>query len=460
LVTRFLSPNNQGQVWEVSASVMTLTRTFGLALENTADSENGGRGLPNYVLDAGISPDGRRVWIPSKKDNINRGQFRDGQPLDADNTVRSILSQIDLAGNAEVFVVRKDVDDQGLPAAVCFSPVGDLVFVAFIVNNEVLAFDTATGNQVAGLIVSSAPSGLSMKPDGTRLYVHNFLSRTVTTVDVTGLVNGTSSSMTALGTTTLITTEKLSAQVLSGKRIFYNANDPRMSAEGYMSCASCHLDGDQDGRVWDFTDRGEGLRNTIPMIGRGGMAHGPVHWTGNFDEIQDFELDIRNGFGGAGFITGTPNSSLGAPNAGRSSDLDAMAAYVTSLSVVPRSPFRNSNGTMTAQAVAGQAHFTSKGCATCHSGANFTDSALNVFHDVGTIKSGSGKRLGATLTGFDTPTLRGVWSTAPYLHNGAAATLPDVFNTTNAPTSKGHDRFRELTTAQQDELIRYMLELE
>ena len=31
---------------------------------------------------------------------------------------------------------------------------------------------------------------------------------------------------------------------------------------------------------------------------------------------------------------------------------------------------------------------------------------------------------------------------------------------TNAPAGKGHDRFRELTTAQQDELLRYMLELE
>ncbi len=469
--TRFLSPDTQGQVWEVDPATMTLAPTgttrpanpFVLGIETTADSTSGGRGLPNYLLDAGISPDGKRLWLPAKKDNIQRGTGpgHSGGALTPDNSVRSILRQLDLVGGSEVTLARKDVDNQGMPAAVCFSPMGDLVFVAFITNNEVLAFDTTTGNQVAGVVVGSAPSGLTIKPDGTRLYVHNFLSRTMTTLDIAGLVNATSSTMTDLGQTTLITTEKLSATVLAGKKIFYNADDLRMSAEGYISCATCHLDGGHDGRTWDFTDRGEGFRNTITLLGRSGMGHGPVHWTGNFDEIQDFELDIRNAFGGSGFITsGTPNSSLGAPNAGRSAELDAMAAYVASLTTHPKSPYRNTDGSMTTAAVNGSAHFTNKGCNTCHSGANFTDSALNVFHDVGTIATASGKRLGATLTGFDTPTLRGVWATAPYLHRGQAADLLSVFSTTNAPAGKGHDRFRELTTTQQDELIRYLLELE
>jgi len=190
------------------------------------------------------------------------------------------------------------------------------------------------------------------------------------------------------------------------------------------------------------------------------MGHGPVHWTGNFDEIQDFDNDIHNHFGGTGFLNGTQNPPLGTANAGRNADLDAMAAYVASLTTMPRSPFRNTNGTNTASALSGQTHFANKGCATCHSGTNFTDSALGLFHDVGTIRTNSGKRLGATLTGFDTPTLRGLWQTPPYLHNGAAPTLGDVFTTTNAPAGKGHDRFRELDATQQADLIRYLQELE
>ena len=53
--------------------------------------------------------------------------------------------------------------------------------------------------------------------------------------------------------------------------------------------------------------------------------------------------------------------------------------------------------------------------------------ALRHLDNVGTIKQpSSGQRLGATLTGIDPPTLRDVWATAPYLHDGSAATLADA----------------------------------
>jgi hypothetical protein len=161
------------------------------------------------------------------------------------------------------------------------------------------------------------------------------------------------------------------------------------------------------------------VRQTSSLLGRGGVAQqGPVHWTGNFDEIQDFENDIRGpGFGGTGFLTEADFAltwdTLGTPKAGRSAELDALAAYVSSLTSAPTSPFRNSDGTMTADAIAGQAIFSSAGCATCHSGSEMTDSALNVFHDVGTITAASGQRKGQTLTGFDTPTVIGVWARRP-----------------------------------------------
>src|SRR6185436_18025715 len=145
------------------------------------------------------------------------------------------------------------------------------------------------------------------------------------------------------------------AQVLLGKKIFYNAADPRMSRDSYTSCASCHLDGDNDGRTWDFTQFGEGVRATSSLLGRGGMGQGPVHWTGNFDEIQDFENDMRGAaFGGTGFLSegdfAATSDTLGATKAGRNADLDALAAFVGSLSVSPPSPFRNADGSMTADA--------------------------------------------------------------------------------------------------------------
>ncbi len=129
--------------------------------------------------------------------------------------------------------------------------------------------------------------------------------------------------------------------------------------------------------------------------------------------------------GDALFNTGTRNQPLGDAKKGISADLDALAAYVASLSAVAPSPLRNTNGSLTAAGVSGRTVFTAQ-CASCHGGANFTGSSLGNLKDVGTLKTSSGTRLGAILTGIDIPTLRGAWATAPYLHNGSAATVEDA----------------------------------
>ncbi len=122
----------------------------------------------------------------------------------------------------------------------------------------------------------------------------------------------------------------------------------------YISCASCHLDGDQDGQVWDFTDRGEGLRNTTKLRGSGWQGRRATSLQRHFDEVQDFENDIRAFFGGTGlmsdayFNSGTRSQPLGAPKAGVSTDLDALAAYADLLdSSLGRSPSSQANGAMT-----------------------------------------------------------------------------------------------------------------
>ena len=66
---------------------------------------------------------------------------------------------------------------------------------------------------------------------------------------------------------------------LCSKKLFYDARDPRLSRDSYMSCASCHNDAGGDGRVWDMTGLGEGLRETVSLKGRGGMAQGFLHWS-------------------------------------------------------------------------------------------------------------------------------------------------------------------------------------
>jgi cytochrome c peroxidase len=75
----------------------------------------------------------------------------------------------------------------------------------------------------------------------------------------------------------------------------------------------------------------------------------------------------------------------------------------------------------------------------CHSGKQFTDSALNVRHDIGTVKATTGKRLNATLDGLDTPTLLSVWQTAPYLHDGSAKTLEEAIQAHHSASNLSND---------------------
>jgi MYXO-CTERM domain-containing protein len=191
-----------------------------------------------------------------------------------------------------------------------------------------------------------------------------------------------------------------------------------------------------------------------------------VHWSGNMDEIQDFERDIRESFDGAGFMSDADYDArkdasgifdpLSTPSAGASPELDALAAYITSFEHVGRSPFRNADGSFSKDAREGRKVFERAGCVPCHSGPDFTDSPLNVLHDVGTLLPTSGNRLGAALTGIDTPTLKGLWQTAPYLHDGRAATLYDVF----AATQDHMGVVSNLSQIELDQLVRYLLELD
>jgi sugar lactone lactonase YvrE len=461
-VTRFRSANEGGEIHEFAdnGTALSAVRSFTLGIDPGPDREDSGRGVPNYISTLAIAPDLSRAWAPSKKDNIERGLRRDGLALTFESSVRTILSAIDLGTNAEIPGARIDFNDADMADAVVLSPLGDYLFVAMQGTNEVRVIDAYSGALVGAVEQTGlAPQGLAIDPAGATLYVHNFMSRSVAAYSIAGLTQSIDFTMPLLGTIPTVETDALSATVLLGKQVFHNAADRRMNLDRYLSCASCHLDGGQDGRVWDFSNRGEGFRNTISLEGRGGTAMGRVHWSGNFDEIQDFENDIRGGFGGLGFLSDDQfgltdrGDPLGASKAGLNADLDALADYVGSLQTVGRSPYRNPDGSLTADGVLGRDVFNRLDCYECHGGGGFTDSAQGLSHDVGTIAQESGFARGYPIRGLDTPTLRGLWKTAPYLHHGGAATLADVLTAAHGVPAEtgGEDRAR---------LIAYLLQID
>lgn len=463
LVSRFISPplpgeataspvarsgrgEHGGEVVVVDPVSLTVIRTIVLKVSERPDSTLQGRGLPNYLGAAAIAPDGLSAWIPSKQDNLMRGTLRDGLSLDFQSTVRAISSRILLGDQlVEDDALRVDHDNSGVASAAIFHPGGRHLFVALETSRHVAVVDPDSGRELFRFNSGLAPQGLAVSEDGSRLYVNNFMERTVAVFGLAELA--VEERVLRLATIAAVRSEKLLPQVMAGKQLFYDALDTRLARDGYLSCASCHADGGGDGRTWDFTGFGEGLRRTISLRGRAGGST-PLHWSGNFDELQDFEGQIRDFAGGRGLMGdddfAATRDPMGLPKAGISPALDALAAYMKSLTQHAPSPHRAIDGSLTADAAEGRLLFNSAGCLGCHNGADFngSDGALR---SIGTIKPASGSRAGGPLVGIRTPALREAWQAGPFLHDGSAATVTQAIAAHASYSSLGRDELARLS---------------
>ncbi len=415
-----------GEVLKLDATTLDLEATIVIHHGEDVITEFSAPGIPNYLGAAAISPDRSQAWVPAKQDNIKGGLARSGLALAHDSTVRAITSRIDLATSTEDEAARIDHDDASVASASLFGSFGAYLFTALEGNREIAVSDAHSKFQLGRFPAGRAVQALALSPDGRTLYAHNFMDRTISVHDLADLIDFDDVDVPTRATIALVETEALAPDVLLGKQHFYDAQDERLAKQGYMACAACHNAAGGDGRVWDFTQFGEGLRNTTDLQGRG-VGHGRVHWTSNFDEVQDFEGQIRGFALGLGLMDDADfefedrSEPFGLPKAGLSTDLDALAAYVASLVQAGDSPHRAADGSFTPEAIAGRDVFAASTCAACHLGAAFSNS------ESGTRSSiGSHQPLSGADGGFDTPTLRGLWWNAPYLHDGSAATLEDA----------------------------------
>lgn len=468
-VSHFITRTLTGFLTRISLASPVTTEVVPLADNPGPDTPSSSAGTPNLLSALTIDPAGQHVWAGGLKSNSRRGSFLSGRPLTPENTVRGYFGPVLIDSATELLNRRIDSNNADSISAIAFSPSGRYAYVIHQGAEMLSVYDIPAASEIipgdgtpvpfeSRIDVGNAPQGVLVSSNGQRAYVANFLSRDLTALDLSSPTNPVVVARVPS------TTEPLPASVANGKRLFYRSRAPKHSRDNYIACASCHADGGMDdGQTWDFTQRGEGLRNTTDLRGRGGMSHGPVHWSANFDEIQDFENDIVKEFGGTGLAEDgePPNPPLGNPNAGRSQDLDDLAAYLSSLEQRPRSPFRKYDGTLTDAALRGKTLFLSPAlkCTDCHVAPRFTDSTTNfILHNVGTLTAGSGSRLGGALSGLDTPTLIGLWASAPYLHDGSALTLDAVIARRNS--NNQHGVTSELTPSQRDDLVAYLLSID
>ncbi|HEX8910970.1 MAG TPA: PQQ-binding-like beta-propeller repeat protein [Humisphaera sp.] len=350
------------------------------------------------------------------------------------------------------------------PWEVAVTPDGRRLFAVFSGTNDLFACEVVDDDyrelRHKGTVqLGNNPRAVSVSPDGATFYVYNALDFAVVAYDVATLKKTS---------TVAVTDNPLTEEALVGKRLFYSALRP-MASRRWISCSSCHPDGETDGRTWQNP---EGLRETPPLAYLA-WTH-PLHWSADRDEVQDFEHTIRGQLmQGTGLVRGPVNPSLGKPNKGLSKELDALAAYTNSHQKIPLSP--HAKGGLTESALRGRAVFLSAEtkCATCHSGPFYTDSRPGpelVTHDVGTGPAEPGKPADAAATTgrpapnpdpsekmgpkYDTPTLLGVYKSAPYLHHGRARTLDEVLTTYN-PGDR-HGKTSHLTPAERADLVEFL----
>jgi YVTN family beta-propeller protein len=275
----------------------------------------------------------------------------------------------------------------------------------------------------ARIPVGSNPRGIAVSPDGTQVAVANRLDDSVSLIDAATDSVSDTISLYERGDHA---PEGDEAVGRDGEKLFHSG---RLSFSGQFSCASCHPDGHADGLNWDLPADGfNNFHNTKSLLAIEGTA--PYGWLGTSPTLRER-------------FTGTLRHLFQHEPTG--SEAEALEAYLSQLQLPAAA---GAPGEKTKAVVGrGRALFEGKaGCRDCHVGTKFTDRSR---HDVGTGSDGA--------TEFDTPTLLRISTTAPYLHDGRAATLEEIFTKRNSAGLHGHAA--DLAPAELAELVEYLKSL-
>lgn len=291
----------------------------------------------------------------------------------------------------------------GDPGALAFAAGGTLILALGGVDQ------VATGRSAAHLqrriAVGRRPTALAVSPDGRTVAVAETLDDTVAFLDVE---SGEPKPRVALGP------RREPSLAERGERLFFDA---RLSRGGWMSCHSCHTEGHSNGLNVDTFGDGEfGAPKRVPsLLGVG--ETGPWSWNGRFvkldDQVHQSTLTTMQG--------AWPTDA----------EVAELTAYLRALAPPPPAV----TGSLSAAASRGRELFTRE-CAQCHAPPRYTSAG---HFDVG-LTDAAGNRE------FNPPSLRGVGTRSPLLHDGRAATLDDVFRRVRHPAGDewGGDEIADL----------------
>jgi YVTN family beta-propeller protein len=338
-----------------------------------------------------------------------------------------------------------------LPWGVAITPDSSRIFVSTAGSQSVTSIDvqhllatvqrrrkpfandlSASANYVSRRIpVGRNPRGLSISPDGRRLYVANRLDDTISVIDA--------KSEKVISTISLGGPGNIDA-LRRGERLFFTSE---FAFQGQFGCSNCHIDATIDGLQWDLEPDGfgkdvvdnrslENLAGTEPFKWNGGNPDMPTECGPRTEKFffrsQSFTQQQLTDL--VTFVYSLPYR----PNRYRSPDGELTAAQERGKAIFER--VKSKNGKSIPEA---------NQCGFCHSGPKYTNQRQ---FDVG-----SGKAIDRSPL-IDVPQLSNVAYSSPYLHDGSAPSLEEIWTIFNPKDT--HGVTNDLTKDELNDLIEYL----
>ncbi len=302
------------------------------------------------------------------------------------------LSRLTLGSGIDTF----DLSAHAQPSGIVFEAAGGSAWICAFGSDRIARVNTSTGAVETSVDIRTGdpdskfmrgPRGLALNEADGKLFVLNKLANTISVIDT-----ATASVMAEVETGTH---DPMPLEVKQGRGYLFDA---RLSGNGTVSCATCHLDADRDGLAWDLGNpagsmvttmganevihdsrprsrhshpmKGPMVTQTLRDIGDGA----PFHWRGDKPTIQSFNSTFENLMGG---------------ELQTAEDMDLLAAYIKSLTNHPN-PNRNLDRTLPStfgggNPIRGRDLFNQhvNHCSLCHTLPRGSNNVLDLPHEAG-----------------------------------------------------------------------------